>query len=339
MSVSLAVALLACTLAVLVLPTAGYFDDEDWGNTETWSDYADYPSEQLPLYSAKSHSQHRHGTHNKHVGKSRTGKHRATITSSPVRKTDDKEPRQRNILLDRLRSSSFGMKSRHQDETEDYQLGLDVAPVHKKSPLSPGYRKDALSQRKMTSKLDAFKAPSATLKPKFNNASESGQILAKQQGSTSNDCAVTVIYASSLTFLVTVAMVILLYLILVLTFKRRRFKPHDWWMAGQGSDHGGDDDVMNDRASNLSLLKPFFHLASEDEVFHIGGTPRSGTTSSSEEDSLMRSLNKKNKKMKAPTRKEFCERDTKEQQDLRESRTERWVESVSQLNQDPSTQS
>ncbi|CAH1274519.1 Hypp5332 [Branchiostoma lanceolatum] len=150
----------------------------------------------------------------------------------------------------------------------------------------------------------------------------------------------TVIYASSLTFLVTVAMVILLYLVLVRMFKRRRFKPHDWWMAGQGSEHG-DDDVMNDRASTLSLLKPFFHMADDDEVFHIGGTPRSGTTSSSEEDSLMKSLNEKNKKMTAhaQTRKESCGRGTKEQQNSRESRTERWVESVSHLSQDRNTQS
>ncbi|XP_019614778.1 PREDICTED: uncharacterized protein LOC109462660 [Branchiostoma belcheri] len=218
---------------------------------------------------------------------------------------------------------------KHRDKVQDYQLGLDVIPaVHKKSPLSPEVLKDNLRNRERTSsKTKAFRPPVIPMRPNFINASEPIQNNARN--SSPNDCMINVIYASSLTFLVTVAMVMLLYLVLVRMFRRRRFKPHDWWMAGQGSEKG-DDDVM-------SLFKPLFHLAEEDEVFQIGGTPRSGTTSSSEEDSLMKSLNKKNKKLtRAQEKKGPGEMDA--QQNLRESRTERWVESVSQLTHDQGTQ-
>ncbi|KAI8512135.1 hypothetical protein Bbelb_087740 [Branchiostoma belcheri] len=221
---------------------------------------------------------------------------------------------------------------KHRDKVEDYQLGLDVIPVHKKSPLSPEVLKDTLRNRiRTSSKTEAFQPPVVPMmRPNFfNNASKMEPTQTNPRKSSPNDCMINVIYASSLTFLVTVAMVMLLYLVLVRMFRRRRFKPHDWWMAGQGSEKG-DDDVM-------SLFKPLFHLAEEDEVFQIGGTPRSGTTSSSEEDSLMKSLNKKNKKMtRAQEKKGPCELHA--QQNLRESRTERWVESVAQLTHDQGTQ-
>ncbi|XP_078692548.1 uncharacterized protein LOC144922556 [Branchiostoma floridae x Branchiostoma belcheri] len=325
MPVSLAVSLL-CTLAVLVLPTTGFVPERFWENRETWPDYVDYRSETSPMYSTENDDQQEYGNYNTHGG---TGKYQASIRPPPhPSKTHATGLRQRNLLLDKLLSKSSNMK--HRDKVEDYQLGLDVIPMHKKSPLSPEVLKDNLRNRERTSKTKAFRPPVVPMmRPNFNNASKMEPTQTNPRKSSPNDCMINVIYASSLTFLVTVAMVMLLYLVLVRMFRRRRFKPHDWWMAGQGSEKG-DDDVM-------SLFKPLFHLAEEDEVFQIGGTPRSGTTSSSEEDSLMKSLNKKNKKMtRAQEKKGPCELHA--QQNLRESRTERWVESVSQLTHDQGTQ-